>query len=56
MATRLRLLFGQPVASSSACSVHENQAEHHRRVSFQEEFRQILSRCEIAFDERYVWD
>lgn len=34
----------------------ENQAEHHRRVSFQEEFREFLRRYEIAFDERYVWD
>ena len=30
--------------------------EHHRNVSFQEEYRQFLSRHEIAFDERYVWD
>jgi hypothetical protein len=28
----------------------ENQAEHHRRVSFQEEFREILRRYEIDFD------
>jgi putative transposase len=34
----------------------QNQADHHRRVSFQEEFRQILRRYEIAFDERYLWD
>ena len=34
----------------------ETQAEHHRRVSFQEEFREFLRRYEIAFDERYVWD
>jgi putative transposase len=34
----------------------ENQAEHHRRISFQEEFREILRRYEIAFDERYIWD
>lgn len=33
-----------------------NQREHHRRVSFQEEYREILKRYEIAFDERYVWD
>ena len=32
------------------------QAEHHRRVSFQEEFRTLLARYEIEFDERYVWD
>lgn len=34
----------------------QNQADHHRRVSFQEEFREFLRRYEIAFDERYVWD
>jgi REP element-mobilizing transposase RayT len=32
------------------------QREHHRRVSFQDEFRAFLNRYEIEFDERYVWD
>ena len=32
------------------------QAEHHRRKSFQEEYRAFLERHGIAFDERYVWD
>lgn len=32
------------------------QEEHHRKVTFQEEFRRLLERYEIAFDERYVWD
>jgi REP element-mobilizing transposase RayT len=32
------------------------QAEHHRKISFREEFRRFLRRYEIAFDERYVWD
>jgi putative transposase len=32
------------------------QEEHHRKVSFADEFRQLLRRYEIAFDERYVWD
>jgi putative transposase len=32
------------------------QEEHHRKVSFQEEFRLLLRRYEIEFDERYVWD
>src|SRR2546428_1843337 len=31
------------------------QEEHHRKVSFQDEFRQLLRRYEIEFDERYVW-
>jgi REP element-mobilizing transposase RayT len=33
-----------------------NQQEHHRRKSFQEEYRAFLERHQIAFDERYVWD
>ncbi|HZU38382.1 MAG TPA: IS200/IS605 family transposase [Gemmataceae bacterium] len=32
------------------------QQEHHRRVSFQEEFRKFLESYQIDFDERYVWD
>jgi putative transposase len=34
----------------------ENQEEHHRTMTFQEEFRELLRRHEIAWDERYVWD
>ena len=33
-----------------------NQAEHHRAQTFQEEFRELLERHRIAYDERYVWD
>jgi REP element-mobilizing transposase RayT len=33
-----------------------NQESHHKRVSFQDEFRQFLIRHRIEFDERYVWD
>ena len=32
------------------------QEEHHRKVSFQDEYREFLKRYEIEFDERYVWD
>ena len=32
------------------------QREHHKRVSFQDEFRAFLQKYEIEFDERYVWD
>ena len=32
------------------------QQEHHRKISFQDEFRQLLMRYEIEFDERYLWD
>jgi putative transposase len=33
-----------------------NQEEHHRRTSFQDEFRALLRRHKVEFDERYVWD
>ena len=33
-----------------------NQAEHHRSVSFQEEYREILREHGIEWDERYVWE
>ncbi len=34
----------------------QNQAEHHRRRTFQEELREILDRHHVEFDERYLWD
>jgi hypothetical protein len=33
-----------------------NQAEHHRKRSFQQEYRSFLERHRIDYDERYVWD
>jgi REP-associated tyrosine transposase len=34
----------------------EHQAEHHRRMTFQDELRALFKRHGIEFDERYVWD
>ena len=34
----------------------EEQADHHRTRSFQDEFRMLLKRYGINYDERYVWD
>jgi len=33
-----------------------DQAEHHKTVSFIDEFRALMKEAEIEFDERYVWD
>ena len=33
-----------------------NQAEHHRTVSFQDEFRALCRKHGIEIDEQYVWD
>jgi putative transposase len=32
------------------------QKTHHKKVSFQDEFRVFLRKYEITFDERYMWD
>ena len=34
----------------------EAQQEHHRTRTFQEEYRELLRRHGVEFDERYVWD
>jgi REP element-mobilizing transposase RayT len=33
-----------------------NQEEHHRTVTFQDEFRRLLTKYGLEWDERYVWD
>jgi REP element-mobilizing transposase RayT len=32
------------------------QEEHHRKASFQDEFRAMLKKHGVTWDERYVWD
>ena len=34
----------------------ENQEEHHKRVTFQDEYRAFLTAYGVEYDERYVWD
>lgn len=34
----------------------ENQKEHHRTRTFQEEYRAFLKKYKVEYDERYVWD
>jgi putative transposase len=33
-----------------------NQEAHHRQATFQEEFRQFLTKYQIEYDERHVWE
>jgi putative transposase len=33
----------------------QNQAQHHRKRSFEEEFGALLDNCGIEYDERYVF-
>lgn len=33
-----------------------DQERHHQKMTFQDEYRRLLERYEVPFDERYVWD
>ena len=33
----------------------QNQAEHHRKMSYEEEFVALLKKHRIEYDERYMW-
>ena len=33
-----------------------NQKEHHRKKSFQDEYRAFLKKYNVVYDEQYVWD
>ncbi|HBE69955.1 MAG TPA: IS200/IS605 family transposase [Planctomycetaceae bacterium] len=52
--------YGAFSVSHSRCEEVDDyirrQAEHHKKLTFQEEFRAICSRHNLTIDERYVWD
>jgi putative transposase len=43
-------------AKESVIAYIASQEIHHRKMTFQEEFRIFLKKHGIPFDERYVWD
>ena len=43
-------------AKESVIAYIASQEIHHRKMTFQEEFRTFLQKHGISFDERYVWD
>jgi putative transposase len=47
------------VSQSNVTTVRQyiaGQQQHHRKKSFQEEYRAFLQRHNVPFDENYVWD
>ena len=34
----------------------KNQHDHHRKKTFQDEYRAFLKKYKVEFDERFVWD
>jgi REP-associated tyrosine transposase len=45
-----------PAEVDSVTEYIAKQEEHHRVVTFEEEYRKFLQSHGIEFDERYVWD
>ena len=43
-----------PSRKQSVISYIENQMEHHRATSFQDEFRLLLDKHEIEYDEKFI--
>ena len=37
-------------------SAIQSQAEHHRKMTFQEEFLALRKKHGIAYDERHLWE
>jgi len=33
-----------------------NQHKHHNKNSFQNEYRELLKKYEVEYDEKYIWD
>lgn len=50
-------VFGVSESKVNAVKAYvANQKNHHMRSSFQEEYRALLKRHNIPFDEQYLWD
>lgn len=45
-----------PSEVDAVISYIANQHEHHRRKTFQDEYRLFLKKYKVEYDERYVWD
>jgi putative transposase len=45
-----------PEGIQALCGYIETQADHHRKFSYQDEYRALLKESGIEFDEQYMWD
>ncbi len=45
-----------PTDVEAARTYIQNQKEHHKKTTFQDEYRKFLKKYGVEFDERYVWD
>ena len=45
-----------PAEIDRVVSYIANQKQHHSKLTFQDEYRAILKKYQVEYDERYVWD
>jgi REP element-mobilizing transposase RayT len=45
-----------PTDLDPLCAYIDNQPEHHRTRTFQDEYRMFLKKYGVKYDEAYVWD
>ena len=45
-----------PADLNTLCAYNDNQEEHHRTRTFQEEYRFFLKKYGVDYNEAYVWD
>jgi hypothetical protein len=57
LAGGIRGIQCQQIGGRRGATLHyiENQAAHHQKQTFQDEFRALLVKHEIAFDEKWLW-
>ena len=48
--------FVNPSEIDKVIAYIENQKEHHKKKTFQEEYRAFLKKYKVEYDEKYVWD
>lgn len=56
MATRVRYFSVGPANLDDLRRYIDNQEEHHRVHTFQEEYLSLLAKYRIEYEEAYVWD
>ena len=45
-----------PTNLDSLCAYIDDQENHHRKRTFEEEFRNFLKKYNVTYNEAYVWD
>jgi len=56
LATRLRRVYRERVKRNAVLRYIAGQEEHHRKISFEDEFLSLLRKHGVSFDPNHVFD